>query len=165
MDKLVDSKAIHSFVVRLSLEMTNMEYAFAIIEFDSPPDDTNLLDILRDSPSITQVSKTFDGRYTVFAVFFSTDELSDLTTLLWSLKDLNDVNLYPKFKSHRGGKIELIGVHMRILRCLLEDARMSIADIAECTRLTARRVTKAVNQMRESEAITFTIRLTENVAT
>jgi DNA-binding Lrp family transcriptional regulator len=53
---------------------------------------------------------------------------------------------------------------MRILRTLLEDARMSIADIAKQTGLTSRRVSKALRQMQETSAARFTIRVTENVS-
>ena len=162
-DRLVESDVIHQFVVRLSPAMTNMEYAFAILDFDSSPNEESLLHTLESSPSITQVSETFDGRFCVFGVYFSTDELSELTSLLWSLENLKEVTLYPKFMVDRGGKMKLTGVHMKILRCLMNDARMSIGDISARTGLTARRVTKAMKQMREYRAIEFTIRLTENI--
>jgi DNA-binding Lrp family transcriptional regulator len=163
-DKLVEFNVVYKFVARLSSAMTNMEYALAVLDFKSPPNEENLQQVLSKSPSITQFSKTFDGRFCVFGVYFSSDELSELTTLLWSLSDLRDVNLYPKFIHNRGGEMKLTGVHMKILRCLMEDARMSITDISDRTGLTARRVTKSLNQMKESEAVHFTIRLTENVA-
>jgi DNA-binding Lrp family transcriptional regulator len=162
-DRLVETNVIHEYVVRLSSEMTKMEYAFAILEFESPPDENEVLKALSRSQSITQVSKTFDKRFVVFAVYFSIDELSDLTTLIWSLEGLKDVKLYPKFMVDRGGTMELTGVHKKILRALMKNARMSIADIAKETGLTSRRVTKALGQMRDSGAVRFTIRLTENV--
>ena len=163
-DKLVESNVVHKFVTRLSSAITEMEYVLAILDFKSPPDEENLQLVLSKSISITQVSKTFDGRFCVFGVYFSSDELSEFTTLLWSLNDLRDVELYPKFIHDKGGVMKLTSVHMKILRCLIEDARMSISDISEKTGLTARRVAKSLEQMKESEAVHFTIRLTENIA-
>jgi DNA-binding Lrp family transcriptional regulator len=163
-DKLVESNVVHKFIVRLSSAMTNMEYALAVLDFKSSPDEEYVQRVLGESPSITQVSKTFDSRFCVFGVYFSSDELSELATLLWSLSDLRDVKLYPKFIHNKGGVMKLTSVHMKILRCLMEDARMSISDISERTGLTARRVTKSLDQMKESEAVHFTIRLTENIA-
>ena len=164
LDRLIESGVIHKFVVRLSSSMTNMEYAMAFLEFKSPPSEDDIIRALSSSPSITQVSKAFDGRYCVFGVYYSIDELSELTTLLWSLRDLKDVRLYSKFMVDRGGEMELTGVHMKILRVLMDDARMSIADISKQTGLTSRRVTKALGQMRDSGAVRFTIRVTENVS-
>jgi DNA-binding Lrp family transcriptional regulator len=163
LDRLVESNVIHDFVVRLSSAMSNMEYAFTILKFESTPNEENLYEELSQSPSIYQVSKTFDGRYCVFAVYFSIDELSELTTFLWNIKDLKDIRLYPKLMVDRGGTMKFTGVHLRILRCLMKDARMSISNIARDTSLTTRKVTKALKQMRESGAVRFTIRVTENV--
>ena len=163
-DKLVNSNVVHKYIVRLSSEMTNMEYILAILDFTSPPNETNLQHVLSKNLSITQLSKSFDGRFCVFGVYFSAKELSELTSLLWGLQEIEDIKLYPKFMHNRGGTMELTSVHMKILRCLLEDARMSISDISARTGLTARRVTKSLDQMRQSEAVNFTIRLTENIA-
>ena len=163
-DKLVNTNVVHKYIVRLSSAMTNMEYILATLDFKSPPNETNLQHILSRNPSITQLSKSFNGRFCAFGVYFSDEELSEMTSLLWSLREIKEVKLYPKFMHNRGGTMKLTGVHMKILRCLLEDARMNISDISERTGLTARRVTKSLDQMRQSEAVIFTIRLTENIA-
>ena len=162
-DNMVESNIIHKFTVRLSQSMTGMEYLLAILEFDSPLDEASLFSSLEESPLITQVSKTFDERFAVFGVYFTNDDLSGLTTMFWGLKNIKDVKLFPKFLRDKGGKIELTRVHMMILRCLMEDARLSVSSISELTGLTPRKVTSAMTQMRKSRAVVFTIRLTENV--
>jgi DNA-binding Lrp family transcriptional regulator len=142
-----------------------MEYIFAILEFNPVPDEADLYSKLGNCPLITQVSKTLDDKYAVFGVYFSNDELSDLTSLLWGLNNLEDVTLYAKFLRDKGSTMELTRPHMKILRCLIDDARMSISSISKLTGLTPRRISNAMIEMRESGAVVFTIRLTENVTT
>ncbi|TFF83978.1 Lrp/AsnC family transcriptional regulator, partial [Candidatus Thorarchaeota archaeon] len=55
-----------------------------------------------------------------------------------------------------GEKMELTSLHIRILKPLMEDPRMSIADLAAKTGLTARRVRRLLSELEECSAIRFT---------
>ena len=163
LDKLVESGSIVSYTVRLSAEMAGTDFAIAIIEFDSEPKEDEILTKLGNFPSIVQVNKTFDSRFVIFGEYKGADGLSDYSSLLWSLPNVKNVDLYPKFVGDRGGSIDLTGIHMKILTYLIEDARMSISDISAKSGLTLKRVSKTIDQMLESRAFLFTIRWRENV--
>ena len=55
----------------------------------------------------------------------------------------------------RGEKFETKKLHLRVLKLLLEDARMQISEISERTGLTSRRVSRAIQEMQDSDDFWF----------
>ncbi|MHA2068941.1 MAG: winged helix-turn-helix transcriptional regulator, partial [Candidatus Thorarchaeota archaeon] len=59
---------------------------------------------------------------------------------------------------HQGEKIELTKLHLRVLRQLLYDARMSITDIANNAGLSAKRVRRALSDITDCGAFWLAVR-------
>lgn len=156
-DSLVTSGVIESFIVLLSPLMTNEDSVIAILEFEKNQGEKNLINNLSSNPSVSKVSKLLDGRYIVFGVYFDSEELSSLTEHLRKLPGIRNVEMYSRFLHYWGGKIRLTSSHHDILRCLIKDPRMPISDIAKETGLPSNEIKEIINQMRESEAVLFTI--------
>ena len=163
LDKLVESGSIASFTIRLSAEMAGTDFSIAIIEFNSEPNENELLSRLGSMPSIVQVNKTFDNKFVLFGEYKGADGLSDYSSVLWSLPEVKSVELHPKIVVDRGGTLDLKSYHLKVLECLIENARMSISDISARSGLTPKRISKTIDQMHESRAFLFTIRWKENV--
>jgi DNA-binding Lrp family transcriptional regulator len=57
---------------------------------------------------------------------------------------------------HPGGKMDLSSLHLKVLKCLTLDAKMSIVEITDKTGLTARRVRRLLEEIHESHAVRVT---------
>ena len=162
-DSLKASGAIDSFTLLLSPLMTDENSVIAILKFETDQREKTLLKILSSNPSVSKVSRLLDGRYIVFGVYFDSEELSSLTMHLRKLPGIRNVEMYSRFLHYWGGKIDLTNSHREILRCLIEDPRMPISDIAKETGLPSNAIKEIIDQMRESEAVLFTINMSDDV--
>ncbi len=162
-DDLVAVGIIERFSVLLSPLMTNEDTVIAILEFDTDQSEKKLLKSLSSSPSVSKVSRLLDGRYIVFGTYFGSEELSSLTLHLRKLDMIKKVEMYSRFLHYWGGKIGLTSSHREILRCLIKDPRMAVSDIAKETELHSETVKEIIDQMRNSEAVLFTIDTQEDM--
>jgi len=156
-DALVESDIIHSFTTVLSPMMTDEELSIAILEFNLVPNENEVLQALSQNRSVWRVHRALEDKYVVFGIVYNDDELAALGTTYRSLKGVGIVDIFTSFKRYWGGKIELTATHKNVLRCLAEDARMSVADIARTTGLESYDVIYTINHLRESEAVLFSI--------
>ena len=156
-DKLINSGVIEEFVVVLSPQMTDEDTVIAVLEFPTEQNERKLLKALSSNPSVHRVSRLLDGRYIVFGVYFEQEELSSLTQHLRKIPGVRNIEMHFRFLHYWGGKIDLSSSHREILRCLLTNPRMSISDIARETGLESDNVKEIIEEMRESEAVLFTI--------
>ncbi|OLS29841.1 MAG: HTH-type transcriptional regulator LrpA [Candidatus Thorarchaeota archaeon AB_25] len=156
-DSLEASGVIHSYTVWLSPLMTNEDSVIAILEFETDQLEKKLIKNLSSNPSVSKVSRLLDGRYIVFGVCFDSEELSSLTMHLRTLPGISNVEMYSRFLHYWGGKIDFTSSHRDILRCLIRDPRMPISDVAKETGLPSNEIKEIITQMRESEAVLFTI--------
>ncbi len=156
-DSLVTKGIIKAFIVVPSPLITDENTVISILEFNSEPQEKKLFQDLMSNPSIEKVSRLLDGRYIMFGTYFSPSELSGLTLLLRNLDGIKQVEMYSKFLRYWGGKVTLTNAHKEILRCLVQDPRMTVGEIAKETSLQSDTIKKAIDEMRESEAFLFTI--------
>jgi len=64
----------------------------------------------------------------------------------------------------RGSKVEISKKQLRILRCLIDDPRMQLSKIAECSGYSAKTVRRALNEVMESEGLWFGVKLEFSLA-
>ncbi len=155
-DILLTSGVIRNFTTLLCPQMTNEEQVIAILDFETMPDEKLILKALTNSQSVWKVNRSLEDKYVVVGIYFDRKELTDLTLLLRSLEGIREVEMHSRFLRYWGGKVDLTEKHRQILRCLLVDARMSVADIAKQTGLPSNTVNQTIKEMRESEAVLFT---------
>lgn len=163
-DRLVETGAIAAFSVRLNLQQAGHDVAFAVLSFQDTPEEKYLADYLKDSPYISEISRTFDRRALIIFEYPNATELSRLTNSFRTMDGVTDVDLWTNLVIDKGSTIELTGIHKKILRSLMKDARMSISDISKESGLTQRRISKTLDELIESRAILFTISWVANVA-
>ncbi|MHA2027044.1 MAG: AsnC family transcriptional regulator [Candidatus Thorarchaeota archaeon] len=160
-ESLVKSDVIHDFVTILSPLMTNELLSIAVLEFDLVHNEKDLLRALSDCSSVWRVHRALEDKYVVFSVVYSDDELASLAMTYRGLKGIGRVDIFSRFMRYWGGKIDLTADHKKILRWLVKDARMSVADIARKTGLESNVVSDSIDFMRESESVLFTINATD----
>ncbi|MFX1606935.1 MAG: winged helix-turn-helix transcriptional regulator [Promethearchaeota archaeon] len=156
-DSLEKSGIIENYIVILSPMITNEESVIAILEFETKQNEQELVKILSNNKSVSMVSRLLDERYVVHGIYFNPEELSNLALHLRGLPDIRNIEIYSRFLNYWGGKIDFTSSHIEILRCLLKDPRMSISEIAKESGLSSSDIKTIINQMRESEAVLFTI--------
>ena len=162
-DNLISSGTITRFITMLSPLMTNEDSVIAILEFQTEPQEKNLIKNLRRSSSVAKVSRLLDGRYIVIGTIFDPEELSSLTMHLRKIPGIRNVEIHSRFLHYWGGKIDLTNSHREILRCLIENPRISVTDIAKETSLPSSDIKEIIDQMRASESILFTISTSDDM--
>ena len=157
--KLLDSGIIDRFMTTLSLEMIDSDLIIAIVQTDGSEFQDEFISEMRKNSSVVQVSHVACGKgglYSVFAVTSGVQALSDFGLFLRTLKSVTNVEIhvlvYP-----RGKKVELTNLQLRVLKHLVDDPRMSIADLAEMTGMTARRVRRVIDELHEGSGIDFSV--------
>jgi DNA-binding Lrp family transcriptional regulator len=154
--RLEDTGAIGGYIVRFSLEMTNCDVLFGLIWTDGSNDEIDFVDLIGESQFIVAAASYTNGSYALLAEYTSPSQLLEVGAYLRSLSGVENVEIHPLLKE-KGGNIELSGLHLRTLNCLVDNPKMPVIDIAQKAGLTARRVRKLVREMVESPAIQFSI--------
>jgi len=162
-DSLEKSGIIENFIVILSPLITNEESVIAILDFETEQNEQVLIEILSRNQSVSMVSRRADERYIVHGIYFNPEELSTLTLHLRELPGIRNIEIYSRFLNYWGGKIDFTSSHLEILRSLLKDPRMPISEIAKESGLSTSDIKTIINQMKESEAVLFTIDTSDDV--
>jgi len=156
--RLEETNVISAYVVSLSTAMIGSEFVFAILSTDGSRDEVEFVDKIGVNPWIIAASSYTDGTYLLIGEYTSTDELMAIATHLRSLDSVVDVELHTILQSKQG-TTSLGNLHLRVIKCLLDDARMPIVEIANNTGLTARRVRRVLEEIEESNSVFASILL------
>ncbi|MHA2209652.1 MAG: winged helix-turn-helix transcriptional regulator [Candidatus Thorarchaeota archaeon] len=152
--KLVEQGVIEEFVVIMRPAMTGAELLLALLYTDGLEDEEVLLKEMGSYPGVVQTGliASIKGRtYLVLAEYVGATGLMDLRKFLSGFDSVQDIEMHTLLRQ-QGSKIELTKLHLRVLRQLIEDARMSITDIASSAGLSAKRVRRALSDIAESGA-------------
>ncbi len=152
--KLVEQGVIEEFVVIMRPAMTGAELLLILLYTDGLEDEEALIKEMGNHPGVVQTGliASIKGRtYLVLAEYIGATGLMDLRKFLCGLESVQDVEMHTLLRQ-QGSKIELTKLHLRVLRQLLDDARMSITDIASNAGLSAKRVRRALVHITDSGA-------------
>ncbi len=156
--KLESSGVIDHYAVRLSLAMIDAQYLFGLLQTDGSQDEESFVNRIGESPSIIAAAAYSDGHYALLAEYMSTVELMELGSHLRGLDGVENVELHTLI-TWRGSKTDLGTNHLKVLRALRDDPRMTISDIARKSGMTARRVRRLVTELVEGDSVMFTANL------
>jgi DNA-binding Lrp family transcriptional regulator len=152
--KLIEQGVIEEFVAIMRPAMTGAELLLALVHTDGLENEETLINEMGRYRGVVQTGliASIKGRtYLVFAEYIGATGLMELRKFLCGLESVIDVEMHTLLRQ-RGSKIKLTKLHLRVLRQLQEDARMSITDIANNTGLSARRVRRTLSDITESGA-------------
>ncbi len=160
MDKLVETGVIEEFCIVLKPAMMGSDYLIALVYTDGSEDEEKFINTIGSSLMVVQVGQvvTSVGRlYFIHSEYVGAEGLQNLGTFLRTLDSVTGIELHTILTS-RGEKFDIKKLHLKVLKHLLEDARMQIGDISERSGLTARRVSRAIQEMHDSNAFWFAVR-------
>lgn len=168
-NKLCQQKVILKFGVALSMEMIGAEHLSGVISTDGSEKVIEFMEQIATQPMVMEIYRTSDRRYEFWAIVEGVGETLGFQKFLEALDSVDDVEIRPiefYYPNHppnfclntRGKKVSFTQNQLRVLRCLTEDGRMPIAQIARQTKLTPRRVRKILRELEKSGGVHITTR-------
>lgn len=160
--KLLDSGIIE-FCIEPNVGMMDGDWALAFISTSGEEDQSEFIAKLGQNRMINEVGTVSGGGYIVYAVYTGLEELAEFNKFLRSQQPVKDIEVY-QLLMNRGSKIELTQQEFRILRCIINDPRMRLSKIAECSEYSAKTVRRILNGLIDGDSIWFGARLRLNAA-
>ena len=170
--KLIDTGIIYNYTIMLSLDMLKSEVLYGLVYTDGEEIAQEFINQVGVNPMIHvvgSIASLSGGAYVISAQYIGSQGLADLGRFLRTLdhvlkvelfpllipKDHADLQMLPIRSKQTGG--EFTKTELKVLKCLVDDARMPISDIAYHTGLTARRVGRTIQQLMD-RGVMFSVR-------
>ncbi|MFW9834929.1 MAG: Lrp/AsnC family transcriptional regulator [Candidatus Thorarchaeota archaeon] len=160
MDRLIETSVIEEFSIVLKPAMMGSEYLIALVSTDGSEDEEAFIENLGSHLNIVQVGQivTASGRlYFIHCEYEGVEALQDVGTSLRTLDSVTATELHTTL-TQSGASFDIKNLHLKVLKHLLEDARMQVSEISQKSGLTARRVSRAIQEMLDSNAFWFAVR-------
>ncbi|MFX0168978.1 MAG: winged helix-turn-helix transcriptional regulator [Candidatus Hodarchaeota archaeon] len=170
--KLIDTGVIFNYTIMFSLDMLSSEVLYGLVHTDGEEKAQDFINQLGANPMIHvvgSIASLTGGAYIISAQYIGAPGLLELGRFIRTLDHVSEVELFPLLipQDHADAQAfpirstrregEFTKTELKVLQCLLEDARMSISDIANLTGLTARRVGRTIQQLM-NRGVMFSVR-------
>jgi DNA-binding Lrp family transcriptional regulator len=168
-NRLHKQKVIVGFGVLVSMEMLGAEHVLGVIATDGTEKVMEFIrQIVAKWPIVNEIYRTSDRRYEYWARVSGASETLGFKTYLEELIGVTDVEMRPvvyfspnmspnSVMNTRGKKVLFTQHQLRVLRCLYQDARLPVSQIAQQTGFTPRRVRKILRELEEGGGIHFVV--------
>lgn len=153
-DRLIERGVIVEWTISLAPAMIDCQFAFVEVNTEESHDSEYLFKEFYDRPEIFVILPLTTGDYALHVVYSGAEGLFELGSFIRQLDGVKETKIHPTLVDN-GTKIELGGLQKRVLKSLIKDPRMSIAEVANESGLTARRVRKIIDQLIKSNAFIF----------
>ncbi|MHA1908679.1 MAG: AsnC family transcriptional regulator [Candidatus Thorarchaeota archaeon] len=169
-DRLVEIGVLERFVVELSREMAGYEWSWIEIDTDGSETTDALIDAISKHPMVFVLNRLGGCKFLIFGQITGASGAYDLGRYLRSLPCIDDVRIEPLLAVENssltstgflssGKTMDLTSRHLKILRCLLNNARMPTSEISRKTGYTPKSIRKNIQELQQKHAISFTIYL------
>jgi DNA-binding Lrp family transcriptional regulator len=162
MNKLVENGTIHNFAVYLDYAMANAFSYIALIHTEGKQHEKEILASVVKNDHVYSAGMLSDGGCVVFAQYDRSHGPAAFEDYLRSIDGIGAIEIHKELTSE-GSIVKFSPLQIRVLRCLLEDARMPATEIAERAGLTPRRVRRILDQLINTNALKFVARVNLNV--
>lgn len=161
--KLEESGIIHGYTITLSHAMIGANVLFGLLKTDGSQDEEEFVRQIGKNEKVLAAAAYTSGNYALIAEYRNSQELYEIGAFLRSFGCVENIELHQLLETS-GSKMKFSKLHLRVLRYLINDPRMPIAALAEKSGLTARRARKVVNELLQSNAVSFRALLELGVA-
>ncbi len=156
-EKLIESGVIVEFIVEFNLAMIDAEFYLALIHTDASAYEEYFIETLGSNRMVSEVGILAGGMCIVFGSYQGSSGLLEIGKYLRSQESVTKVDIHTLLFP-RGKKFHLKKLHLRVLRHLIDDPRMAVTKIAKKTGLATRTMSRAIDEILESEAVRLSIR-------
>lgn len=161
-DELVDASIIIGFTVEFSRAMINSEVMLVWLTTDNKENQEHFVQQIATAQGIRQIVPFYGGDYLIFLQYRNSNELAETSMTIKSNPHVNSTEMHTLIGPY-GQKAALSNLQLRVLKELLADAKMEINEIARRSGLTIRIVRRTLRELKESEAIRFSLLFRPNV--
>ncbi|MFX1606060.1 MAG: winged helix-turn-helix transcriptional regulator [Promethearchaeota archaeon] len=160
LDRLVDTGVIEEFSVLMKPAMVNSDYLVALLFTDGSEDEEEFMEMMGANLNVVQVGQVVTGvgrLYFLHCEYIGAEGLQNLLAFLRTLDSVTNIESHT-ILTQRGDQFDIKKLHLRVLKSLLKNARMQIGEISAETGITARRASRAIKEMLDSNAFWFATR-------
>jgi DNA-binding Lrp family transcriptional regulator len=162
-EKLIEKGVLAEFIVELNLAMIDGEFFLALIRTDSSIKEHELVELLGSSEMISEVGALAGGSYIVFGSYIGATGLAEIGHFLRNQDSVKEVEIHTLLFP-RGKKSQLKRLHLRVLKHLSDNPRMPVTKIAKSTGLATKTISRAIDEILESESVRLSIRWNLNAS-
>ncbi|MHA2205769.1 MAG: winged helix-turn-helix transcriptional regulator [Candidatus Thorarchaeota archaeon] len=169
-DRLVENGVIENFTIDLSQETLGVGWAYAEITTDLSEVRADLIQKVCSHRSTKEIFAVGSKKYIAFAELAFPDGIYEYGKFLRGLDGVTQVDILPakqlptsqlsnrcKYTS-RGKKFEFTNQHLKVMKHLVNKARISILDLSEKVGFKPKRERRILKELEEGEGVHFTIR-------
>ncbi|MFX1565433.1 MAG: winged helix-turn-helix transcriptional regulator [Promethearchaeota archaeon] len=167
-EKLVELGVIQRFIVELNPEILGAHLVIAEVSTLGSEDTHEFIYQIGQSPVVRLVSRLADGKYDVEAEVRGKMGTVNFGQFLHGLDRVSDVEIHDVIEMHphitteafvkpQALNFDFTKLELNVLRCLRENPRMPVVDIARRTEMTAKRVRMVLRQLQASGTLRFTL--------
>ena len=162
-EKMIESGVLAEFIVELNLAMIDGEFFLALIHSDSSVREDEFVELLGANEMISEVGALAGGSYIAAGSYIGATGLLEISHFIRNLNSVKEIEFHTLLFP-RGRKYQLKRLHLRVLKNLIDDPRMPVTKIAKKTGLAARTISRAIDEIIESESIRLSIRWNLNAS-
>lgn len=159
---MLDSGVIE-FCIEPNVGMLDGDWALAFILTTGEEDQSEFISKLGQNHMINEVGIVSGARYIIYAVYRGLQELAEFSRFLRNQQPVKNIEVH-QLLMNRGSKTELSQQEIRILHCIVDNPRMRLSKIADCTGYSVKTVRRALNDLIDGDSIWFGARLRLNAA-
>lgn len=171
-NKLIETGIIDRFTVHLTGRgiVPRIRLLLALVSTDGKEDKQVFIQELGDTQLFHEVITLVDGRYICHAQVARPDDVLILERSFREKDCIKQAEIRQYHHVHETvpdyspaskmphESISFTELQIQVLRCLVENARMSISEIATHTKFTTKRVRKVITELETSKTLRFSIR-------
>ena len=150
------------------MEMVGAEHVAGYVSTDGSENVIEFMEQIATHPGVVEIYRTGDMRYEYWAMMSGASETLGFERFLQTLSGAMDVEIRPVeflfpnmppdyFMNSRGKKVTFTMSQLHVLRCLFDDGRMPVSQIAQRTGFTTRRVRKILRELEEGGGTQFSV--------
>jgi DNA-binding Lrp family transcriptional regulator len=167
-NRLREQRVIVGFGILVSMEMLGAEHVAGVISTDGTEQVVEFMKQVARQRIVCEIYRTGDMRYEYWAMVSGASETLGLKKYFEELQGATEVEIRPVtflfpnkpptfYLNTRGKKVTFTQHQLRVLRCLYQDARMPVAQMAKSTGFTPRRIRKILQELQEGGGIHFSV--------
>ncbi|MFX1577417.1 MAG: winged helix-turn-helix transcriptional regulator [Promethearchaeota archaeon] len=165
--RLQKQNVLGGYLVVLKMAMIGAEHVAGYVFTDGSEKVIEFMEQIASHPAVAEIYRTGDMRYEYWAMVSGASETLGFERFLQDLNGVREVEvrpvefLFPNMPAHyymnsSGKKVTFSNSQLKVLRCLFDDGRMPVSQIAKRTGFTTRRVRKILSELIESDTINIT---------
>lgn len=161
---LEESGVISGYSLLLSEHMLGVNRILGLLTADGSRDEVEVMDEIGNHAGVIAAASYSNGIYALVGEYRTPEELLELTSHLRRIESIEKSEIHQILLPH-GTPMELSRMHLRVLKPLIHEPRLSVVEISKKSGLTARRVRRLLNQLEENGAVKFGVLMELGAAT